>query len=888
MPFQPIKSGVLSRADAEQINEALRILDSLLNMQVVQGHPGLINRDPFSGWSLSLDFSGFTGDFNPGTTDTPSVPPPGSLGLPTITVTGAPTWTPGDLYATVWNDVDDSLFVYSPTDEEWKVVVGGNTTPITINYKFGVTVDASVAPTGRIVINALPDDEIPTWTSFKGEVACNKNYVFQGTGTTPKWTAVVPFPTSQLPLPRYGFIVTSQNTPRLLEAVTGNSSTQTRYLTQTGDGVDPGFPVLRMIDAAHITTGTLSYDRGGTGFGTYAEGDILFGTAGGGALAILPKSSDGFVLTLASGIPTWVAPASVGAGTVTSVDITAPAAGITASGGPITTSGSITLALANDLAGLEGLSTTGIAVRTGTSTWTTRSVAAGSSKISVSNGDGVSGNPAVDVAEANLTLSNLGGSVTFAQLGSVPDNDGTLAGNSSSKVPTQQAVKSYVDNSVSGLRWKAAVRVATTANGTLASAYENGDTVDGVTLATGDRILLKNQTTQTENGIYTVNASGSPTRATDADADAELPAATCFVTAGTTNANTVWTCSNTAVTLGATNITFVQVFSAGTYSAGTGLTLSGNQFSVTTNGITYALFQQVAASSLVGNATGSLANATGITLGATLAFSGSALQTAALSGDVSTSANSFVTTIGSNKVTLSMMAQVATATFLGRTTAGTGNVEALTVSQAKSLLNLSGTNTGDQTITLTGAVTGSGTGSFATTLAAGIVGTTNLANSAVTYAKLQAIGANKLLGNDNSGTTVEEIALGSTVAISGATLNVLANTSLQNFIAFANGSSALNPATTLDIAQGTNISVSPSVVGTRIIYTIGVTGVLGTGNIPNLDASKITSGTMATARLGSGTASGYVCLRGDQTWGTPLARGAKVFLSGSGSSSTST
>ena len=54
------------------------------------------------------------------------------------------------------------------------------------------------------------------------------------------------------------------------------------------------------------------------------------------------------------------------------------------------------------------------------------------------------------------------------------------------------------------------VRVATTANGTLSSAFANGQTVDGVTLATNDRILLKNQSTGSENGIYTVNASGAP------------------------------------------------------------------------------------------------------------------------------------------------------------------------------------------------------------------------------------------------------------------------------------------------------------------------------------------------------------------------------------------
>ena len=80
---------------------------------------------------------------------------------------------------------------------------------------------------------------------------------------------------------------------------------------------------------------------------------------------------------------------------------------------------------------------------------------------------------------------------------------------------TDAANKTYVDNSINGLDWKQSVRVATTVNGTLATAYENGDTVDGVVLVTGNRILLKNQTTGADNGIYTVNASGAPTRSTD-------------------------------------------------------------------------------------------------------------------------------------------------------------------------------------------------------------------------------------------------------------------------------------------------------------------------------------------------------------------------------------
>jgi hypothetical protein len=75
------------------------------------------------------------------------------------------------------------------------------------------------------------------------------------------------------------------------------------------------------------------------------------------------------------------------------------------------------------------------------------------------------------------------------------------------------ANKGYVDGVAQGLDVKDSVKATTTANGTLASAFANGQTIDGITLATNDRILIKDQSTQTENGIYTVNASGAPTRA---------------------------------------------------------------------------------------------------------------------------------------------------------------------------------------------------------------------------------------------------------------------------------------------------------------------------------------------------------------------------------------
>lgn len=120
-----------------------------------------------------------------------------------------------------------------------------------------------------------------------------------------------------------------------------------------------------------------------------------------------------------------------------------------------------------------------------------------------------------------------------------------------------RATKTYVDNLVAGLKWKKSVVVATTAAGALATDFENGDTVDGVVLATNDRILIKDQASAIENGIYIVAASGAPTRATDADTGSELVSASVLVEKGTVNADKGFVCTNDSITIGVDNITFI-------------------------------------------------------------------------------------------------------------------------------------------------------------------------------------------------------------------------------------------------------------------------------------------------------------------------------------------
>ena len=148
-------------------------------------------------------------------------------------------------------------------------------------------------------------------------------------------------------------------------------------------------------------------------------------------------------------------------------------------------------------------------------------------------------------------------------------------------VDTDVATKAYVDSVASGLAQKSAVKAATTANITLSGTQ----TVDGVSLLAGDRVLVKDQTDGKENGVYVV-ASGSWTRATDMDADAEFPSSAVFVQQGSTQGDFGYVCTNDGVTVGSTGITFAQFTGAANVIAGDGLSKTGNELAVNVDGST--------------------------------------------------------------------------------------------------------------------------------------------------------------------------------------------------------------------------------------------------------------------------------------------------------------
>ena len=193
------------------------------------------------------------------------------------------------------------------------------------------------------------------------------------------------------------------------------------------------------------------------------------------------------------------------------------------------------------------------------------------------------------------------------------------------------ANKAYVDAVSEGLHIHAAARVYVSSNIDLSTALEAGDIIDGITLVAGDRVLVNGQTTQSQNGIYVVQATGAAVRATDFDTPTEVKSGDfIFVSAGTNYANTGWVQTLTPATIGTDPISFTQFSGAGTYLAGDGLTLTGSTFSVDVTPSSGNASLEIANSALgvkvnINDGLEVTGSGLGINNGAGLTFSGGAL-----------------------------------------------------------------------------------------------------------------------------------------------------------------------------------------------------------------------------------------------------------------------
>ena len=205
----------------------------------------------------------------------------------------------------------------------------------------------------------------------------------------------------------------------------------------------------------------------------------------------------------------------------------------------------------------------------------------------------INGLTELDVDNLTLNGNEISSTNTNGDISLNPNGSGVVDVNNSriSNItdPTQAqdaATKAYVDAVKQSLDIKDSVRAATTGNITIASALNNGDTLDGVTLADGDRVLVKDQSTASENGIYIVGSS--PVRSADANISAEVTSGMfCFVTEGTANGDNGYVLTtNDPITLDTTNLTFAQFSGAGQIVAGDALSKSGNTLHVNDDNIT--------------------------------------------------------------------------------------------------------------------------------------------------------------------------------------------------------------------------------------------------------------------------------------------------------------
>ena len=212
------------------------------------------------------------------------------------------------------------------------------------------------------------------------------------------------------------------------------------------------------------------------------------------------------------------------------------------------------------------------------------------------------GRALVDDASASAQRTTLGlGTISTQDANNVSISGGSVTGLGSPSVASDAATKNYVDQAIAGLRTRIIAEAATTGNIDLTADLQNGDTLDGVTLVTGDRVLVKDQTDATANGLYIVVASGTASRDPEHDTIAELSGGMVVINQGTVNDNKIFLCTTDSdATIGVSNITYTVITPAnvGTVTS-VGLNDAGSsEFTITNSPVTSSGNMTIAVNSI--------------------------------------------------------------------------------------------------------------------------------------------------------------------------------------------------------------------------------------------------------------------------------------------------
>jgi hypothetical protein len=438
-----------------------------------------------------------------------------------------------------------------------------------------------------------------------------------------------------------------------------------------------------------------------------------------------------------------------------------------------------------------------------------------------------------NVAAGNLTTTGVL-SVTGTGVSSIAGNldmtSNTIINLATPTNPNDAATKQYVDDVAQGLHTHDSCNAATSTTLAVASGgtvtYNNGTsgvganltttgtftTIDGVTLSNGMRILVKDEANTAHNGIYDRTSTTVLTRSTDFDTPAEMAGGDfVFVTAGTLYDNTGWVMPDPVTTVGTSAVVWTQFSGAGTYTAGTGLTLTGSQFSITNTTVvaaTYGNGDSVA--SFTVNAQGQLTAASNVVIAANAAN----LTGTTLNSSIVTSSLTSVGTLGS----LSVTGNVTAGNLLGPHANGNSNVN---IPAANGNVNISAAGNANIFV-----VTGTGANVNGTLRVTGVSNLGPNGNVIITGGS-----SGQVLSTDGSG-----ILSWITVSGGGGGANI------------ANGTSNVNIP-----ASGGNVNTS--VAGNANILVVTGTGVnvAGTFNSTgNLRAANANLGNLATANFFQG------------------------------------